>query len=511
MRTQLTADDVRGLTGISQPRIWTPPRDGMATLAPQATELLGEVGITLMLHQGLALEVALEYDPATGRWTRSTVCILIARQNGKTVLIQGRVLVQLFLADVLADGAPQTILHTAQDRTVARETFLEIAAIVETHPFLSRHLKRNGIRESNGQESIKLRNGSVYRILAPRQSAFRYWSSDLVILDEAREHRNTDVYSAALYTQRAKPGAQMWLTSNAGDADSIVLNNAQDRGRAAAQGNGDEAIGYLEWSGDDDAHTDDVEAWRHANPALGVTVSPLAMLEERIGDDEIAFRTEALCIREPSSGEAAIPPAVWRALATEDLPQLAPKEVRPVFAVDLDPGRQAAALVAVALVDHDGTEVIVAATLETWAGEVVAEDTVAAAVESWAKAFKPRAIGFDPYTTAGVVAKITRINAAILEPVTGVDWYIASGQLWAAAVGGHVRYDPTDTELATQVRQAARTDVGDGSWRITRKNSGQPIPAATALARAVHLLARAHPKAAVFARPEPDTQELASA
>ncbi len=506
-QTALTAADVSDLVGVQTPRLMTPRLPGTVSGGAAAVELAAEVGLALDPWQCTALDVALEYNHETGQWTRATVLIVVARQNGKTVLIKVRVLAQLFLFDDLlgARFQPQTILHTAQDRTVARETFLDVVALAESSRALRRQIA--AVRLTNGQEQLQLRNGSSYRILAPRQQSFRYWSSDLVIVDEIREHRNGDVWSAAMYTQQARPNGQMWATSNAGDPDSVVLNQVQDRGRDACRdGSRDVTIAYAEWSADPNADSDDVRAWEQANPALGRRITGAKILEDRLNDDDHSFRTEALCIRELSSAEAAVPGPRWRACAVEDLPELTPGDVRPVLAVDLDPLRSAAAIVAVAELEIAGAPRLVAATLETWRdpdGGAIEEELVATSLTAWAKAWRPRAVGFDPYTTTGVIDRLTRFNQDLLKPVTGVDWYTASGQLWQVVMTGALAYSPEDSVLSEQVTAAARAEVGDGAWRMTRRDSGQPIPAATALARAVHLYAKAHPKAAVF-RPVTD-------
>ena len=41
-------------------------------------------------------------------------------------------------------------------------------------------------------------------------------------LDEAREYKDEDVWSALRYTQMASAHPQMWVYSNAGDQHSIV-------------------------------------------------------------------------------------------------------------------------------------------------------------------------------------------------------------------------------------------------------------------------------------------------
>src|SRR5262249_34408672 len=55
-----------------------------------------------------------------------------------------------------------------------------------------------------------------------RRSA-RGFSADLILLDELREHQTWDSWAAVTKTMMARPRAQTWAFSNAGDNLSIVL------------------------------------------------------------------------------------------------------------------------------------------------------------------------------------------------------------------------------------------------------------------------------------------------
>ena len=68
------------------------------------------------------------------------------------------------------------------------------------------------------------------------------------------------------------------------------------------------------------------------------------------------------------------------------------------------------------------------------------------------------------------------------EKVTGADWIVACGQLLDLAKQGSLSHGD-QAEFNAQIAAAGRRDVGDGTWRMSRKDSTQPIPAAIALAR----------------------------
>jgi phage terminase large subunit-like protein len=201
--------------------------------------------------QRYAAGVALERE--RDRWAYRTVGVVVARQNGKTGLAARRITAGMML------GWSRVVLHTAQDRAVPRKTFEEIVNLCRSTAWMRAEIAR--VRLANGQEELTLRSGATYRILAPRPSAWRGWTSDLIVFDEAREHRDDAAYSAALYTMRASPDPQLWVLSNAGDPDSVVLNRLRDRGRAAAGAPGtDPRLAWLEWSAAPERALDDVEA-----------------------------------------------------------------------------------------------------------------------------------------------------------------------------------------------------------------------------------------------------------
>src|SRR5690606_13558320 len=52
---------------------------------------------------------------------------------------------------------------------------------------------------------------------------------DLILLDELREHQSWDAWGAITKTTMARPAAQIWALSNAGDATSVVLRYLRKR------------------------------------------------------------------------------------------------------------------------------------------------------------------------------------------------------------------------------------------------------------------------------------------
>lgn len=443
---------------------------------------MGEWGEPLLPWQSYVLDVMCEVAPSR-RWLHPIGCLCVSRQNGKTRIAKARIAAELFLVGGFR------VLHTAQDRAVPREIFLEIVDLIDRNPKLKRRM-RGKPRMANGQEALKLRSGAEYRILAPRQDRFRSWPASLIVFDEAREHRAMDLGEAARFTLRTAPRPQTLYLSNAGDPASIRLNTLRSRGLAAVEDPlSDPDMCYLEWS----APTDDpydLEGWRQANPSLGSLLPPQALLEElrdaEGSGDFTGFLTEGLCRWVDVTSAVAIPPAAWEQCGAVRQPKKFTPKDRIVLAVELYPDRSSAALVAAAV----RNERVIVSVVESWEGaDNIDEADVGAAVLKYARHFRPEAIGFDPATTAGVANHVAVKYPKRMRSISGTNWVTACGQLWDAVTAGRLVH-LNDPDLTKQVGAAARKNVGDGTWRISRIESGEPIPAVMALARAVHLAYR---------------------
>ncbi len=121
-------------------------------------------------------------------------------------------------------------------------------------------------------------------------SQLRGRSADALFLDEVREW-SEEGYRAAMPVTRARPNAHTFLTSNAGDAFSTVLNGLRER----ALDNPPKTFGYYEYSAPQYCKIDDPKSWALANPALGYLVTK-ETLEESVATSPIEnTRTELLC------------------------------------------------------------------------------------------------------------------------------------------------------------------------------------------------------------------------
>lgn len=352
------------LLGKTTPRLFTPPLVtgppgpcgcGCA-LTPAtsrgflATEFATDIlGIPPLPWQRWLFIHALELLP-DGRFRFRTVLVLVARQNGKTKIVEIKNLFKMFVL-----GVP-LVLTTAQDLDTAEETWASAKDIIEDHEELAPELEE--VVLVNGKKTLKLTSGSRWKVRAASRRGGRGLSGDDVGLDELREHLNWDSWAAVTKTTTARPHAQIWAYSNAGDNRSVVLNDLQAKGRAAAlnPAKASPGTGLFEWSAPDDIRCDcdrkpgdlhgpdcrmrDPEAWAQANPALGYTISVETLQGFLDSDPDETFLTEHLCVRVPDLGGRAIDVGQWAKLLDQDSHRAGDV----ALAVDISPKRDYAAI-----------------------------------------------------------------------------------------------------------------------------------------------------------------------
>jgi phage terminase large subunit-like protein len=268
-----------------------------------------------------------------------TLLLLCARQNGKTTLMQ-----LLALWRIYVDRAP-LVIGSAQNLPMAEETWDGALSMAEGVPELAAELAH--ISRVNGDKFMRLTSGERYKVATASRRGGRGLSSDLVLLDELREHQSWDAWGAITKTTMARPSPQTLGFSNAGDAQSIVLAELRAKALASAA-DPTTTLGIFEWSAPDGCPMDDPDGWTAANPALGHRMSEHAIRSALATDPEDVFRTEVLC-QWVTSVDSAIPGEVWRTLADP-----ATEHGRfPIFALDVAPD-QSTASIAVAWKRTDG-------------------------------------------------------------------------------------------------------------------------------------------------------------
>lgn len=521
------------LLGRTQPRIWTPPlrplnrrtSDGYAVC-----DFADTIGEPFLPWQKWLYIHAMELLPDRSYRFR-VVIVLVARQNGKSTAKRTGSLWRLHVR------GDRLILGVAQDVSLAREQWNYCLDTISASPDLSADLaqvrrvngdewfrlafpddREIGYDDDEADESLTLVTGGRYKIAASNRKAGRGLSVDELNIDELREQRNWQAWSALSKTTMARPDSQIWCMSNAGDDDSVVLNQLVD----AAQSGRDPSIGLFAWTAPDECELDDVKAIQQANPGLGHIISMAAIQTAMVTDPPNVYRTEVLCQRVEQLDGAISYPA-WKACADAggmpfrdrvSTPEGARLRKRLAACFDVSPDGEHCTL-ALSTRTADGRPRVEIA--RAWKSQ--REGTTLRPATEFARAeitelvlgkIKPAAFTWYP---AGPAAGM----ATVLEPIAlkcnarykrrdgdpPEDGRLTGGtvtevcQELADITRARRIIHPGDDLLNNHVKGAAKLYSGDG-WRFTRKGGGH-CDAAYAAAGAVSV---------ALAMPEPKRAEL---
>jgi hypothetical protein len=275
-------DDRPALLGKAEPRLWTRslrPLTPATTLGFEAIRFAENVlGLDLLEWQRWWLLHALELRQ-DGTFRFRTIVTLVGRQQGKTFLLKIVALWAMYLDRV------HLVLGAAQSLDIARESWKGALDLARGNELLANELTR--VTTGSIETAMTLTNGARYRITAATPGSGRGLSVDLLILDELREQRDWEAWSALSKTTIARPNALTVAISNAGDDKSVVLNSLRGTGLAET----DESIALFEWSAPDGCALDDPDAWCQAMPGLGHgTITESAVRLALATDPESVFR-----------------------------------------------------------------------------------------------------------------------------------------------------------------------------------------------------------------------------
>jgi len=443
--------------GTAEPRL-APPlplKHGGKAFAAVAKS----IGIDLMPWQQTTARYLTAIGP-DARWLYRELAAVVARQQGKTTLLQPLII------DRLLKG--QHIMHTAQNRELPREVHDAVANLLLEH-FRDQLPPKRGIRYGAGQEEIRLINGGHYRIVAPSRGGARGPSNDLVIIDELREMEDFDFIAAAKPTLTASPNPQMVYLSNAGTDDSVVLNSLKKRADA------DPSLAYLEWSAGPERAPDDEAGWLEANPAIGHKDGILDYLEHEYTSNLLAdtmelFETEHLCRWVRTLSPPLVKPDVWAAARGElEAP------TRPVLGISLDPdGTRASAVIAWRQSDTSiGMRLVADVT-----GNPVDVDRFGPDLVKLARTLGAFTVVHDPYDE-----QLSR-HFRKARPVNGREFAGSCGAFVRAIEGGNLHHKESEA-IGDDLGWTQKRPVGPGAWMAIKRNDEHPITAALAAIRAV--------------------------
>lgn len=357
--------------GHTKPRIYTEPLRPVWPRTPETEEhthgysvidFANQVlGMSLYPWQEWLLAHALETLP-NGRFRYRTIVVLVARQNGKSTLAQ---VVQLWALYVLK---VPLIIGTAQDLATAEDLWEETVEIAQNNDLLDDMIRK--VNRRNGAKSLEVeppttdgkKKRTEYKVKASTRKAARGLSSDMLFLDELREHTNWEAWGAITKTTMARPKALVWALSNAGDEMSVVLMSLRKSAHKALgdpdginetdvpdvdgaepehSAEQDTTLGIFEWSAAPGRSVWDREGWREANPALGYgDITYEAISSAAATDPEPVFRTEVLCQWVLGTLEGPFPDGSWEKCA-DPAGQIA-RDSRLTYSVDVSVDRSTA-------------------------------------------------------------------------------------------------------------------------------------------------------------------------
>lgn len=508
------------LVGKTQPRLWTPPLRKLSRATSHGYAIIDfaeTIGEPLLPWQKWLTVHAMEVD-RDGFYRFRVIIVLVGRQNGKSSVKRLISLWRLYI-----DGA-RLVLGVAQDVSLAREQWQMCLDTIQASPDLAEDLAQT--RRVNGDEWFKLREdldargidpdtgeisyeddedddplgqsltldgGGRYKIAASNRKAGRGLSVDELNIDELREQRSWQAWSALYFTTMARPDSQIWCMSNAGDDQSIVLNSL----RESALSGREPSIGLFEWSGEDGCELDDWDQIRQANPGLGHTISEAA-IRTALAGPPLVFRTEVLC-QKVDQLDGAVDYEAWKTLS-DPSGTMAAHRGRLAACLDAAPdGQHFSLTVAAKLADGRPRVEVVA----DWTSTADVRRELAATLAK----IKPAAFGWfrdGPASELGSVLRplALKINKHPGDRLPGEipeDGAITGARVseccmeFSGLVRGRGLVHAGQELLDTHIRGASKLYTGDG-WRFTRKGDGHCDTAYSAAGAVSIVLTMPEPK-----------------
>lgn len=475
---------------MQRPRVENRPSPTPKTTSgPDIADLAAAYGLTLDPWQAYVLEQAMGEDDA-GMWAAPRVGLSVARQNGKTAILEARELGGLLLL------GEELIIHSAHEVKTALEAFLRMEAYFTNYDDLRKRVKR--IAYSRGSEEIILKTGQRLKFMARSKKAGRGFSADCLILDEAQE-LPASTFQAIMPTLSARPNPQIWLVGTPPGPEQDGETFAKFRESALE---GSPRLYYAEWSADPELSPDDPLARAQANPALGIRLSHEWVQGERESMSELGFKMERLGQWEAAASPQVIPQDTWQLLAanynlTEDrIQELA-------LAVDVDPARKMASVAVAALVADDRgiarehVEIIQQRKGTGWLPHYI---------EEVVQRRKPRALVIDGNSPASSLIEPLRKRGILVTSTAYRQLGQACGQFYDACMEDRLRH-ADQPQLNAALAVARVRPLQDGAWAWTRKDHGSditPLVAVTLALWGLHADNVARPK------PKPKTKTVST-
>lgn len=435
------------------------------------------LGSPFMPWQYLVADVAGEITDA-GLPRYPLVVVTVQRQAGKSHLAMARKGERCFRVP------GYRAWYTAQTGGDARDQFLKFGEQVAGSPLGSLRVRRGGILVpavrtlvGNGREVMHFANGSELRPHPPTPKALHGKQGDDNDVDEGwafTAEQGRELLQAIGPTQLTRPGAQTWIVSAGGTAESTWLAELVARGRE-----GDPGLAYFEWGIPDDADAEDLDVIAAHHPAYGhtVTLDSLRSLRVQFGDDSAGW-ARAAGNRWSEVIGGAISAREWAAVR---YPDPVPEGGRVGYGAARTPdGTQTGIAAAVAL--DDGR--VVVEIVEVLNG--VTARAAAARAREWATD-GPVAVTPDG-PSAPIALDLSKSWERRYLPTPTRDYSAACANLLDGIRTRTVLFRP-HPDLDAAVAVLASRAVGDGGFVWSRKTAAAPVATAEAATLAVHALA----------------------
>lgn len=293
--------------GNQEPSVRIAP-DYRESDAADALRILSAGGTILDPWQADILGDWLGRSP-TGQWAAPTCGGSVPRQNGKSLLVQGRAEVGMLLFN-------EQVIYTAHLQKTATETFEEMRDFFET-PALKRYVAE--IKTALGREQIILKSGARIKFLARTRNGGRGQHGDLLIIDEAQEiDENAQASFLPAISASLNPQTIYVGTPPDPGAAGTVFRGIRQK---AITGNSKKTA-WFEYSVPEIGDVHDRQRWADTNPALGRRILLSTVEGEADQMDPDMFARERLGWWTPiieKHVEKAIDPDAWAACASDEL------------------------------------------------------------------------------------------------------------------------------------------------------------------------------------------------
>ena len=291
--------------GCQIPRFRIAPKYDQTEL--RAVKLLKAGGLLLDPWQADILDDWMAMTPGK-KWICKTCGGSVPRQNGKTLIMQGRAEAGMMLYG-------ERVLYTSHLQKTSTETFEEMASFFDSQA-LKKYVK--DIKTALGREQIILTNGGRIKFLARTRNGGRGQHGDLLIFDEAQElDENSQASFIPAISASLNPQTIYMGTPPDPTVTGTVFRGIRDK---AIKGE-TTTTAWFEFSVGEIGDVADKRRWFECNPALGrrIQISTIEGEFEQMPAD--TFARERLGWWTPvvvHKLDYAIPADLWDACVSEE-------------------------------------------------------------------------------------------------------------------------------------------------------------------------------------------------